>query len=57
MILNNLALIICIIGGAVFLFIQAPEKPRTADFKALAKDAFWVGLFIFLLQGAHVVIK
>lgn len=54
MILNNLPLIICIIGGIVFLAIK---DPKYADVKALAHDCFWVGLLAFLLHGAYVFIK
>ncbi len=40
-----LALIICIVGGILFLVLRAPGQ---ADWKALAKDCFWVGLLAFL---------
>jgi hypothetical protein len=37
MIRENLALIVCIVGGILFLVINKPEH---SDVKALAKDCF-----------------
>jgi hypothetical protein len=52
MTINYLSLLVCIIGGVLFLVV----KPEYGDVKAMAKDCFWVGLFVFLLQaGAQTV--
>jgi hypothetical protein len=42
-----LSLIICVVGGLLFLVLKSPGQ---ADYKALAKDMFWVGLLAFLLS-------
>lgn len=54
MILNNLALIVCILGGVLYLVL---EDPKYSKFAALMKDCFWVGLLAFLLHGAYVFVK
>ena len=41
-----LSLIVCIVGGILFLILRNPGQ---ADWKALAKDMFWAGLLAFLL--------
>jgi Na+/phosphate symporter len=39
-----IALVVCIVGAVLYAF-SANAKVQT-----LARDAFWVGLFIFLLE-------
>jgi hypothetical protein len=41
-----LALIICIVGGILFLVLRAPGQ---SDVKAMAFAMFWVGLLALLL--------
>lgn len=44
-----LSLIVCIIGGLVYLFIEpTPTSPRTTKLAELGRLAFWVGLLTFL---------
>jgi hypothetical protein len=39
-----LPLLICLLGLVLFLTIQDPDR------KAVAKDMFWIGLLVFLIN-------
>jgi hypothetical protein len=47
MLTRNIALIICVIGGIIYLFLE-PKHWIVINLRRLAEIAFAVGLFCFL---------